>query len=186
MKYFLGFLIAIGMIVLVFFLVLRGFNGNSTPKNQSHLTDYTNSNTVMQLTMDGPITADQDHQAVRITVGQSETTIEIMQGYQGSVTQTKTYPNNQPSYAAFLSALQVAGFQKGNTDPNKSDERGYCPTGNRYIYEAVNGTSDAERFWSTSCGSQGTFKGNASVVRQLFIKQVPDYDQLTATLNLSY
>jgi hypothetical protein len=185
MRYFFGFLIAIGLIVLVFFLVLRGFSGSSTPKNQTQLTDYANTNTVMSLTIDGPTSADQTHESINITVGESETVINIMQGYQGSVTSSKTYGNNSTSYGQFLSALQVAGFQKGNTDPTKRDERGFCPTGNRYIYQIEQGNSNSERFWSTSCGSGGTFKGSASIVRQLFIKQVPDYDQLTAGLDMT-
>ncbi len=41
------------------------------------------------------------------------------------------------AYGAFLQSLAHAGFDKGDKDPALKDERGYCPLGNRYIYEIV-------------------------------------------------
>ena len=186
MRYFAGFLVAIGMIILVFILILRGFShsgGSKTP--QITLSDYANTDTVMQLTIDGPLVADAQHVGVRMTIGQTQNTIQTYQGYQNTITSTKTYPNNESAYSDFLHALQLYGFTKGSTDPNKADERGYCPSGSRYIYEILTDTgSDIERFWSTSCGGQGNFGGNPVAVRQLFIKQIPDYDKITGKLDI--
>ena len=186
MRYFAGFLVAIGLLILVFILILKGFSHSSGPKTpQITLSDYANTDTVVQLTIDGPLTSDQKHHGVRITVGQNQSTIQTYQGYQNDITSSKTYSNNESSYDNFLHALQLYGFTKGSTDPNKTDERGYCPNGNRYIYEILSdGGSDIERFWSTSCGGQGNFSGNPSEVRQLFIRQIPDYGTITAKLNI--
>ncbi len=186
MRYLAGFLVAIGLLILVFILILKGFShsgGSKTP--QITLSDYANTDTVMQLTIDGPLTSDPQHHGARITIGQLQNTIQTYQGYQNTITSTKTYPNNQSSYNSFLHSLQLYGFTKGSTDPNKADERGYCPGGNRYIYEILssNGT-DIERFWSTSCGGQGNFGGVATEIRQLFIRQIPDYNAITAKLNI--
>src|SRR5215510_3644872 len=103
MKYFFGFLAAIGLIVAVFLLVLRGFGGHGgTPQNQINLLDYTTSDTVVRLTVDGPVNADSLHQSYRITVGRTDATIEIMSGYDGRVTTSKTYENTEESYATLL------------------------------------------------------------------------------------
>jgi hypothetical protein len=45
------------------------------------------------------------------------------------------------------------------------------------------GNNISQRFWSTSCGNLGSFKGNASTVRELFQRQVPDYNVLTSGLS---
>jgi len=83
-------------------------------------------------------------------------------------------------------ALDLAGFTKGDAKSTNTNERGYCPTGDRYIFEIVNGASDAQRYWSTSCRNSGTFKGNVAQVKQLFIAQIPpvDFAKETAGLHL--
>ena len=184
MRYFFGFLAAIGLIVLVFILILKGFSGGGTPKNQLNLSSLAqNSDTMMRLTIDGPINADQKHVGVRVTVSAAETQMEAYHGYQNNVTNQKTYGNNQDAYNNFLHALQLAGFTRGSTDPKRADERGYCPLGNRYVFEVVHGADDQQRFWSSSCG-QGNFGGKTSLVLTLFRQQVPDYDTVAAGLSL--
>lgn len=185
MKYFLGFLAVVTLVVVVFIIVLRGFTGGGEkPPQQVNLMDYTNSQTVVKLTVTGPVTADSKHQGYRITVGRDASTIEIVQGYENNVVNAKTYPNNSAAYADFLRALQLQNFTKGDPDPDRSDTRGVCPNGNRYTYEVETGSDTIQRFWSTSCGGAGTFQGNGSSIRTLFIRQIPDYSTLTAKLNV--
>jgi hypothetical protein len=188
MRYFLGFLASIGLIVLVFILVLRGFGGKSTQQNQTPLTSYASSDTTVRMTVDGPIVGDQQHQAYRITVGRDQITLETLQGYQYSPIDTKMYENNQDAYANFLQAIDLDGFSKGvaNPDSTASDERGVCPNGQRFVFEIDNGASQVERYWSTSCGGKGTFKGNTNAVKQLFDRQVPltDFSKEIGHLNL--
>jgi len=189
MRYFLGFLVSIGLIILVFILVLRGFSGGKGgQQNQNPLTDYANTDTIVRMTVDGPIVSEQQHQAYRITVGRSETRIETLQGYEYDAIDTKTYDNNQESYANFLRAIDLAGYTKGDSeaDSQAQDERGVCANGSRFVFEVVNGTSQVQRFWATSCGSKGTFKGNTEAVKHLFDRQIPlqDFSKETSHLNL--
>jgi hypothetical protein len=188
MRYFLGFLVSIGLIILVFILVLRGFGGKSGPENQNPLTDYANSDSLVRMTVDGPIVADQQHQAYRITVGRSETRIETLQGYEYDAIDTTTYNNNQESFANFLRAIDLAGYAKGTVDADSQaqDERGVCANGDRFLFEIIKGTSQIQRYWSTSCGSNGTFKGNTDSVKHLFDRQIPpqDFTKLTTKLNI--
>lgn len=176
MRYFIAFLLAIGLIVLVFILIFKSFSGSGSPqKTPKPLTDYTGTNTVMQMTIDGVINADTKHYQMRMTVGQTDNQLELLTGYEGTVARQQTYPSNQAAYGEFLRALDLAGYTKGDTSKSLSDERGYCPFGERYIFEIINGDTDVERFWSTSCGGQGSYKGNTSATKNLFINQMPDY-----------
>lgn len=184
MKYFIGFIGVVALIILVFVLVVRGFSGGTkTEKPQTDLSDYTNTSTVMRFTTEGPVTANQDYDEIRITVGRDANTIEIINGYEGNVVKAKTYPNNSEAYGNFLRSLQLLNYTEGNADPKLADERGYCPTGKRYVYEIVSGNADVQRFWIGTCGA-GTFKGNSQTIRALFRKQIPDYSTLIAGVNI--
>lgn len=181
MRYFLGFLVSVGLIVLVFILILHDF---SSPKPAGPpLVDQASTNSVVQMTEQGPLVADQKFQGYRITVGQNETEITTLQGYDEAVVGTKIYNNTELGYAQFLRALDFAGFQKGSKDQSKSDARGYCPNGDRYTFEIIENGQDTEKFWKTSCG-QGNFGGSLSQAKALFAAQVPDFDDITGSLNL--
>jgi hypothetical protein len=181
MKYFFGFLASIGLVVLVVVLLIRGLTGgNGTPKTQVKLADYANTNAQVSMTIDGKINSNETHRAAEITVSRSEVRMEVFKGYQRELLASKTYQNNDEAYANFLRALQLAGFTKGKADvtAEQGDPRGVCPDGQRYVLKLSSGPSDVLRYWATSCGGQGTFKGSLSHVRQLFTAQVPDYSKL--------
>ncbi len=180
MRYVVGFLIGIGLIVLTFILIVRIFSGggDEARPRKIDLNSYSTTDTVVRLTMYGPIVADTQHKQVRITVGRDQVLFEEFQGYQGDVIETKSYPNNPDSYSQFLHALNIAGYKKGNADKPK-DERGSCPDGQRHVYEAIGDGKNIIRWWGTSCStSQGNFEGRGSDIRSLYKKQVPDYREL--------
>lgn len=178
MRYFLGFLAAVALLVVVFILIVRGFGGRG-PNVQADLTDYAKTQTVMRLIVEGPVNADESHRSVSVIVGRSSNTINLVQGYEGRVIKTQTYQSNEDAYATFLRALQLNGYTKGNTDPARADSRGVCPTGKVYTFEIITGSATVQRFWTTSCGG-GTFKGNHALIRKLFKAQIPDYTKITA------
>jgi hypothetical protein len=185
MKYVLGLLLGIGLIVLTFILIFRAFSGGDTPKQQSiDLSDYATTSAVMRFTIDGPTNSDQKHGRVRITVSKDKVLYEQVQGYEGKLVQTKEYANNAQAFGTFLRSLELAKFDKGDTKVDK-DERGYCATGRRYLYEAIDGGDTLFRWWNTSCSaSQGSYDGVTSSVQTLFKKQVPDYDKLIGKANI--
>jgi hypothetical protein len=175
-------LITIGLIILAFVLLLRGTGGNSGGQGGPlDITKYGTTSVVAQMTFSNPTQADQTHRQVLVSVGKDSSTINIYQGYQQTVLQTKTYANNVTSYQQFLASLQRAGFTKGDNSKAVASEAGFCPLGDSFVYELVNGDQDIQRYWSTTCG-QGNFKGNRSVVQQLFKQQIPDWGNLTANI----
>lgn len=182
MRYFIGFLAVVIFVVAIFILVLRGFRGPDQPA-EAPLTDYTSTNIMMRYTVDGPINNEESHRKVRITVSRSESRIELIQGYQENVILAKSYVSNEEAYGTFLRTLDLLNFTEGDKNPEKADERGVCPTDNRFVYEIVNGTDKLQRYWKGSCGG-GTFGGNANLVRAAFIQQIPDYTAIAGNSGL--
>jgi hypothetical protein len=164
-------------------IILKSFSSTPT-KPPTPLVDYSNTSTVVEMTIDGPVTADQNHNAVQMIVGQTSSEINIIQGYQNDVINTQSYPNNSAAYGWFLRSLDLAGYSEGKNDPSLTDYRGYCSTGDIYIYQVINGTNTIEQYWNTSCGGQGTFKGSYSLVQNLFEAQFPDYSDITSNVNI--
>lgn len=180
MRYFVGFLITIGLIILLLVMLLGGSNNKSkVPKTIKTLADYAATSAEVRVTNDGPINAESQHQKIRITVNRDNVTYEQINGYDDGVVKMQNYPNTKDAYSTFLLALAHANFTKGDTAKALSDERGYCPLGNRYIFELIQDGKTLERFWSTSCGKPKTYLGNSSLTLTLFKAQVPDYSALT-------
>jgi hypothetical protein len=185
MKYFIGFLASIALIILVVVLIVRGFSGGGEePKSTTkQLVDYANTSAEVSFFVDGEISAEETHNAYRIIVGRDEAVIETYQGYEETVLERVEYENNNDSYANFLRALDLAGFSRGENTKANDDPRGVCASQNRFILQIENGSSQIQDFWTTSCGG-GNFKGDIAAVRQLFIRQVPEHSKLTRKLNL--
>lgn len=183
MRYIVAFLIGIGLIVLLFVWIFHGGSSNRQG-TKPQLPSYANTSTVVQYLDDYPTNAQQLHRQTVITVGQDQITFSVLSGYENQVLRTQTYNNNSAGYGAFLAGLQVEGFTDTINNSKLQDERGYCPQGHRYIFTLFNGSNTIERTWSTSCGNIGTFKGRTSTIRDLFTKQVPDYDTLIQNIGL--
>ncbi|HVV66789.1 MAG TPA: hypothetical protein VHB72_01805 [Candidatus Saccharimonadales bacterium] len=186
MRYFIGFLVTIGLLIILVVLLFSGGGGPNSkkPKTTKALTDYASSNAVVRMTIDGPINADTNHTAVRVTVGKDDATYQQIQGYQGTVVNTQSYANNENAYSNLLYALGHAGFTKGDNNKLLANEKGYCPLGKRYVFELLDGNNTVERYWTTSCGSAQprTYKGNTTLTISLFEYQIPDYFTLTQSL----
>ena len=178
LRYLIGFLGIIAVIILVIILIVRGGSNTAVGPKAIDLADYITNASEVSLTIDGPITADQTHHSIAIVVDERTASAQLIKGYEGQVENSKTYTNNDYSFANFLLALKHAGFTLGNTDESVKDERGYCPTGIRYVYELKDNDKEVRRFWSTSCNRDGTYKGMADLTRTLFQQQIPDYDEL--------
>jgi hypothetical protein len=183
MRYFIGFLLSIGVVVLAFVLILHIFSGGSSNKNVQPLINYANTDTTVQFTELSPLVNDQTYDGFTINIGASESIIQTLQGYNQTITNTQTFNNNETGFADFLGALDLAGFQKGNTSPSKSDSRGYCATGDTYVFQTITSSGTSQRWWWTSC-NEGNFGGNAKRVISLFEQQIPNFQTITENLAL--
>lgn len=169
-------LVGLGIVILILVLLIRLLTGHhGTPIGQIDVTGYANTQAEATLVMQGPIVVDQDYREIKIIVGRDSNEIDLIQGYEGHVIKSQTYPSNSSAFSAFLQAEQLEGYSKG-TSKKLGNYQGYCPFGSRYIYTFNDGNSDVFNYWSTSCGGQGTFKGIPANVRNLFIAQIPESD----------
>lgn len=170
-------LVGIGLLWLIFLLLGKAFsvtsNTSTTSTTQNSLSSYATTNAVTAMYIDGPVRSDQEHMALRISVSKSQAAIELISGYEGRVVRQETFENNTESYANFLKALSKAQFDSPVKKSVSKDERGFCPLRNRFIYTLDQGATSKIRSWTSTCGT-GNFSGNQALVRQLFMRQIPD------------
>ena len=189
MKYILGVIGVVVLAIIAIALLLRSPAPNNGQKPGGKpavkLADFssdTGSNVTW--TMQGPVEGQDQRRSVRITVSPNERRLEILAGYEESVERTQTFSNNTQAYETFIQALNNAGFARERDVPLK-DERGVCPLGNRFIYELRDDGDQKLRTWSASCNTAaGPFAGNALLTRQLFQRQIPDYNKQVRDVNL--
>lgn len=188
MRYFLTFLIGIGLIVLVIILLLRAIfgGGGDSPESRAPLIDYANSNVIMRITIQGPINAHQEHARARIDVSQYSSDIRVISGYENFVERSETFESNPSAYANFLRALDLMGYDQGDDSDALADERGVCPFGRRYVFEIIDGSSTIQRYWATSCsGAPRSSNAQVNPVLRLFRAQIPEYNQIVSGTGLN-
>jgi hypothetical protein len=181
-------LVGLGLVILVIVLLIKGFSGGSgTASTQVNVGKYADTAATATLLVDAPTNIDQEHHQIKITVSGTQNQVDVIQGYQGNVLDSRTYNNNAAGFGVFLQAIKLQNFAKGNNDKAAADYRGYCPTGERYIFTFNDGSKNLFTYWTTSCGG-GTFKGNRTAMLHLFRQQIPEFDfsQLTNTTALGF
>lgn len=183
MKFLIGFLVTIGLLIVVFILIFRGAANNDETVTETPMVDYANTSTIVQFTQKGPVTADQTHDELRITVSNVETAAEIFRGYQSNLVATQTFRNNPSAYADFLRALDLAGFDEGDDSEELRDDRGVCPTGSRFIMTIKDGDKEIQRYWASDCKGTQSFQGKTETVMRLFRAQVPDYGKFVSSVD---
>ena len=185
-RYFIGIGIVIVLLFVVIALIMRsGGNDNKVPETKKELTSYSDDSSFsVSESIIGPITAESTHNEVDITVSNTEATIDIIQGYDGNVINSRTYPMTESGFSEFLASLQKAGYTDGDTQADLKNSEGYCSTGNRYIFAANDNSSTVQQFWATNCGGTKTYRGNLGLTLDLFQAQIPDYEELTENINL--
>ena len=184
-------LILVGFIIFLAIL-LNLFTGGKKPAPTNAvqvkpLPEYAATDATVSFTTDGIVNGDELHRAIRITISSNQRTMDVLQGYNPSVIQSKSFINNQEAYDVFLRAIAGAGFLVKTKDSKAvSDERGLCPLGFRYILDLNQDGDDLSRLWASSCGSKvGNSAGAIPTISQLFEDQIPNYDNLVGQVNLS-
>lgn len=185
-----GRLLAVFVGIIIFIIVLVALIGGGKKEPQSNpvkpLPSYAGTNAEVVFTTDGMVNADQLHRSIRITVSNSDITLDVLRGYNPQVIRSKTFQNNQEAYTVFLKAINNAGFL-AKTDNKKipDDEAGQCPLGNRFILALEQDGTDLSRAWTSTCGSNGgTSKAALGAIQSLFQAQVPGYSTLINDVDL--
>lgn len=185
MRYFLAFLVTIGLLIILIFVLFTG-GGNDkakVPTSKKTLVSYANTDAEASLLIAGPINANSLHERILITVNSSAVTYKAFRGYDGFVTRTERFANSENAYSAFLSGLTTSGFTSQRTGTSYGDGAGTCPLGQRYTFKFVDNGKSLVNSWAGSCGGTKTFLGSLNLTISLFQLQVPDYNLLTVDLN---
>lgn len=189
-KIFFG-IVGFILLMIIIIIILAG-GGDKKPANTGpvvkSLPSYSQTGAAVSWTQQGIVNGEDIHRSIRITVSSSERTVQVISGYSGQVISSQVFPNSEDSYDVFLRSLAGMGFLTRSKDAKKvsDNENGYCPLGQRYIYELNNGADELSRLWSSSCGTKvGTFGGSASGIRQLFQLQITNYNKIVSGVNLS-
>jgi hypothetical protein len=178
MRFFLSILAVIILVVVVIVLIASNNPSKSIVK-AINVNSYNNSGSSVTVTTTGELVGEDQRQAIRVTIDQSERSIYLLTGYEQSIAGSETFPNTPAAYSAFLGALENQNFAL----ERKTDEQnmfGVCPLGDTYQYELDSSTRTVTNLWSTSCSaSDGTFDGYGQTIRTLFSLQIPNYVSFT-------
>jgi hypothetical protein len=187
MKFILGLFLVAAALIAGIVLMVRRTPIEDTPKPVSQrvkVNEYGATSATAIYTVEGELNAEEDHRAIRISVNRNRRTLEVLTGYSQTVVQSQTFSNTQPAYEEFVHALENAGFSRSQ-EAKYSSENGVCPLGRRYMYELNEDDKEVVRSWSTSCGrTDGSFAGNAGLIRQLFENQIPEYKTFVKDVRL--
>ncbi len=187
----IGFILL--MIAIVFILISGGGDDKKKPVTTGptimSLPNYATTGATVSLTTQGRVNGDETHREIRVTVGRDQRVVQIVQGFNGQVIDSKVYSNNEEAYRVFLKSINGMGFltRLKAKVPLPNDESGYCPLGLRYVFQLEQGNTSLSRLWASSCGTKvGTFGGSTTNLQSLFRAQIPvkDYSEITSKVAL--
>jgi hypothetical protein len=187
LRYFIGFFVTIGLIIVLIVLLFGGGGDkktSDTPEAPKTLSSIADTDAQVRMTIAGAVRSNQEYTEVQVTVDRNSANLDIISGFEGNVVDSQNFASNQPAYETFLRALTHAGYmlgEKGAKGKLYADDRGYCPTGQRYIFEIIENGKTVQRYWSSSCGKSApkTYLGTTSLTITLFQRQIPEYNTLT-------
>ncbi len=189
-RFFPLFLVIIVLVIIIVAVISIGraiFN-SAQPSSQNTDVDQGKSallstavNHSVQLTVRGPIVANETFTSYSITVSPGSRTMNVYQGYLDSIQNSKTLDNNSRGYEQFVYALDKANMMKGTmpSDDAANDLRGICATGFVYEYSVLVDSSSVKHLWTSTCGgSKGTLDASVNQLNNLFLAQIPDSSNL--------
>lgn len=164
------------------------FNGGGDNSQETSQVDQgrealldTSAGHSVQMTVRGPIVAEENFSSYRVTVSSTERTMSVYSGYLESQTNGNTLENNTQAYEQFVYALDKANMMKGQMpdDESKNDIRGICASGYVYEFAVLSGGNEVKKLWTSTCdGSKGTLDASKDQLSNLFLSQVPDSKKL--------
>lgn len=142
----------------------------------------TSSGRSVQMTVRGPLVAEEQFTSYRITASNSERSMNVYRGYLEERTTGKTLGNNTQAYEQLVYALDKANMMKGNNkadDEGAQDLRGICATGYVYEFAVLSGSNEVNKLWTSTCdGSKGTLNASKDQLSNLFLDQIPASEEL--------
>jgi hypothetical protein len=154
---------------------------SQTDKNREALLNTSTGRSV-QMTVRGPIVAEEEFTSYRVSVSNAERTMNVYKGYLEERTNGTSLGNNTQAYEQLVYALDKANIVQANSaakDETTQDLRGICARGYVYEYAVVSGGNEVTKLWTSTCeGSKGTLDASKEQLSELFLAQIPDSEDL--------
>lgn len=187
------YILALIVISIIFFgglfLLLRLVTGGDDTDNSQNTSQTQKVNKLsndaesVSYTIYGNLVAEEDRRAIRVTVSSSERRLEVLRGYDEAVIKRETLSNKESAFTNLLLALEQAKFTTRDSAITQED-RGLCPLGYRYVFQTYYEDNSNVRSWLTSCDvKNSSFKGDSETVHELFVAQIPNYEELVKDVN---
>lgn len=182
-------IIAIIALVSVGRAIFSGFNPDETTQvdqSQQNLLS-TSTDRGVRLEVRGPIVANEDFRTYRLEVTPSSRQLTVYSGYQDRELDSINLSNSVRAYEQFVYALDKANMMRGEALADDEDDlRGICATGLVHKFAVLDSGEPTKQLWTSDCkGSAGSLKANLKQLTSLFLKQVPDGDDLIRKHKLS-
>jgi len=186
-----------GLIVLIMAVVIIGaavwagrtFFGSGSGGDKEvivdraqELLDEPTEATAVRMSVRGPITAQENHYSIALTISSTARNLTIWRSYDGSVMTSENLTNSTASFNDFMAALNRAGYLKETRA--EEENQGICAVGQLINFEIFEYQANeqgeiteelAKKLWTTSCsGLTGNFGGLTTNVIDLFLNQIPD------------
>jgi hypothetical protein len=164
------------------------FSGGDQPVAETvsagqKLLDKPSAETAVRMSVRGPITAQESHYSIAMTISQASRNLTIWRGYDGSIMTEESLANSAGSFADLTAALNRASFMEKLENVDEANA-GICAVGQLIQFEILEYKTDengkiseksAEKLWTTSCSNlTGNFGGLSANVIDLFLDQIPD------------
>jgi hypothetical protein len=132
----------------------------------------------VEMTVRGPLVADEEFRSYTISVSQKERTMNVYKGYKNDLSKNTKLYNNGESFTQFVYALERVGMT-GQIDGVSGETRGICATGELITFNVYNKDELKKTLWASTCdGSKGNMAGDVGKLQRLFSRQIPEYSNL--------
>lgn len=140
----------------------------------------------VRMSVRGPIVADEEFRSYDIEISPVSRRLTVYKGYDRQSIEDIRLGNNTEAYAQLVNALNLASFTR--TAPSAvgvNDIQGICASGRVYTFSLLQAQSATKQLWAASCrGVDGSFRGSATQVRDLFQSQIPDSSRLLRNIDM--
>ncbi len=145
MKESLKYVFGAVFFAILFVVLIVGISNTNSGSGQTQKNDkpkilaanYKDSSSSVRLTIEGPIVANEQARAIRMTITPSERRLDILRTYERVVDNSKSYQNTRAAYEAFLFSIDGFGFANEKKIRGEEDMRKVCPTGRKYSFELI-------------------------------------------------
>ncbi len=145
----------------------------------------TESGSGVRMTVRGPIVGNEEHNSYTITVKPNYRNMTTYKGYNKKPIQRKELSNNKKAYTELVHALDRLGYMDDLPFiDSANDTRGICATGTLYEFEVLKDNKSVQKLWTASC-TRGSFNAKLTLVRELFLDQIPDNYKLLGKIDAS-